>query len=241
MQEYFLASDVYGCEIDDGAILLELTAHKYFAIGSPYVHALRHAVPDWPRAAGRNDNDCLDRNGDAERLLEELTQKGFLTRSGARKKSGVLSVTPAENSFAMANRSELDYPIGPLDAIRFAMAFLRATRDLRLGRLKLIVNRFDARRASGFAATDTDIQLERVEQLVKIFLRLRPWVYSAKSACLLDSIALMEFLAYYRVTPALVIGVNTKPFAAHAWVQMGSTVLNDTPEHVHEYTPIMSA
>jgi hypothetical protein len=240
MQEYFLAPDVYACEIDDGAILLELTAHKYFAIGSRYVDALRQAVPDWPRAASRNDG-YLDRNDDAEQLLEELTQKKFLTRSEARQKSTVLPMTPAENSFATANRSELDHPIGPLDAIRFVGAYLRAARDLRLGHLKSIVNRFDARRASRITATDPDAQLQRAEQLVKMFLRLRPWLYSSKSACLLDSVALMEFLAYYRVTPALVIGVNTKPFAAHAWVQMGHTVLNDTPEHVHEYTPILSA
>jgi hypothetical protein len=34
--------------------------------------------------------------------------------------------------------------------------------------------------------------------------------------------------------------VQTKPFAAHCWVQQGDVVFNDTPEHVRRYTPILA-
>jgi hypothetical protein len=33
--------------------------------------------------------------------------------------------------------------------------------------------------------------------------------------------------------------VQTRPFAAHCWVQHGDIVCNDTVEHVSGYTPIM--
>jgi hypothetical protein len=37
------------------------------------------------------------------------------------------------------------------------------------------------------------------------------------------------------------IGVSTKPFIAHAWVQSDDRVLNDTTEHVQMFTPILAA
>jgi hypothetical protein len=36
------------------------------------------------------------------------------------------------------------------------------------------------------------------------------------------------------------IGVSTKPFLAHAWVQMSELVLNDTAEHVQTFTPLLA-
>jgi hypothetical protein len=36
------------------------------------------------------------------------------------------------------------------------------------------------------------------------------------------------------------IGVATKPFLAHAWVQIGESVLNDTAEHVQDFKPLLS-
>jgi hypothetical protein len=37
-----------------------------------------------------------------------------------------------------------------------------------------------------------------------------------------------------------VIGVATKPFLAHSWVQLGEYVLNDTTERVQDFMPILS-
>jgi hypothetical protein len=37
-----------------------------------------------------------------------------------------------------------------------------------------------------------------------------------------------------------VIGVATRPFVAHAWVQIAGSVLNDTVEHVQDFAPILS-
>ncbi len=73
-----------------------------------------------------------------------------------------------------------------------------------------------------------------------VFLRMRPWIYTAVDACLLDSLVLRDFLRRSGVHSTLVIGINTKPFAAHAWVQYGSQVLNDDAEHVLQFTPIIT-
>ena len=56
---------------------------------------------------------------------------------------------------------------------------------------------------------------------------------------LYDSLALLEYLARYGIYADWVFGVQTRPFAAHCWVQHGDIVFNDTVEHVSGYTPIM--
>ena len=38
---------------------------------------------------------------------------------------------------------------------------------------------------------------------------------------------------------AWVFGVRTWPFSAHCWLQIGDAVLDDDPERVSRYTPIM--
>jgi len=57
---------------------------------------------------------------------------------------------------------------------------------------------------------------------------------------MLHSLALVEFLARYRLYPDWVFGVQTQPFKAHCWLQYGSLVLNDKPTRLHELTPILS-
>jgi hypothetical protein len=51
---------------------------------------------------------------------------------------------------------------------------------------------------------------------------------------------MIEYLSMYHVFPEWVIGVRTQPFGAHSWVQNGAVVLNDTPERVSSFTPILA-
>jgi hypothetical protein len=83
------------------------------------------------------------------------------------------------------------------------------------------------------------LDAERARKLVEAFARYRVFLFSSKDECLYDSLALLEFLARYGIYPDWVFGVQTRPFAAHCWVQHGDVVFNDTVEHVTGYTPIM--
>ena len=83
------------------------------------------------------------------------------------------------------------------------------------------------------------LDAERARKLVEAFARYRVFLFSSKDECLYDSLALLEFLAHYGIYPDWVFGVQTRPFAAHCWVQHGDIVFNDTVEHVRGYTPIM--
>ena len=62
---------------------------------------------------------------------------------------------------------------------------------------------------------------------------------SKHDQCLRCSIAFVRFCAGRGYYPDLVIGVRMYPFRAHAWVQAGDRVLNDTVDNVAPYTPIL--
>jgi hypothetical protein len=82
--------------------------------------------------------------------------------------------------------------------------------------------------------------LDDVQKLLVSFFKLRIWFYTADRHCLFDSLVLAVFLTRNGFPCTFVIGVSTKPFLAHSWVQIGDFVLNDTAEHVQTFTPILA-
>jgi hypothetical protein len=88
----------------------------------------------------------------------------------------------------------------------------------------------------GLAST---VDIATVRSLVTAFVHLRPLFYTARDACLLDSLTLTHFLARYGVFPAWVFGVKTEPFYPHCWIQQGDFVFNDTPDYIRGFSPIL--
>jgi hypothetical protein len=50
---------------------------------------------------------------------------------------------------------------------------------------------------------------------------------------------MFSVLRAHGVSAALVIGVRSDPFSAHAWVQHHDVVLNDCLEQTNNYSPIL--
>ncbi len=108
---------------------------------------------------------------------------------------------------------------------------------IRRGRLLSSIDRLAALKA-GIATNSRCEDLQSAFILVRIFRRLSTLFYTARNACLLDSLVLTEFLLRYGHRPTLFIGVCTKPFFAHAWVQIGDCALNDSLEHAQTFRPL---
>jgi len=77
-------------------------------------------------------------------------------------------------------------------------------------------------------------------ELITAYYRFRPYLLVGRESCLFDSLALLNFLASFSLFPQWIFGVQMRPFVAHCWVQHENAVLNDTPERVRDYVPIMS-
>lgn len=124
----------------------------------------------------------------------------------------------------------------PLPAIAEAvMDRLRATRRVHhLGFQGIVRNLRSQRRNLHRPHVSTDRYLTGVAA----FRAARKWVAS-HDQCFPRSVAMLAYFARRDLFPHLVIGVTTKPFSAHAWIQTDDAVLNDLLETVLTYTPIL--
>ncbi|HBI18704.1 MAG TPA: lasso peptide biosynthesis B2 protein [Brevundimonas sp.] len=83
------------------------------------------------------------------------------------------------------------------------------------------------------------VDTARVAAVTAAFARLMPWV-PGQGACLHRAFLLLFMLRCAGADAVWVFGVRTWPFSAHCWLQVGDAVLDDDPERVSRYTPIMA-
>lgn len=122
----------------------------------------------------------------------------------------------------------------PRDVIRALYLVVRCRRAVRKHPLELVI----AERHVRSAGPGETLASAAALPLAQRFLRARAFVPIGR-VCLQDSLALYDWLTAHRTRPSLVVGVQLHPFAAHCWVQLGRTVLNDAVDKVTKYTPVL--
>jgi hypothetical protein len=216
---YFLAPHVYAARTSDYLVLLDLEGDEYFGINTTL-----------------QVDQAIDSSAHAD-LIAQLAHRGFLTRGSAAKCPARAALEPLSQ---LPTEPPDAAPIagGILDAARVLRAVYTVRAVLRLRSLRYAIERTTRRKGK---ESTTDPSLPLVAAQVAIFRKFAPWTFSARRACLLDSLMLAELLASTVGTPTLLIGVSTSPFRAHSWLQYGHVVVNDTPEYVRQFTPILVA
>lgn len=123
-----------------------------------------------------------------------------------------------------------DLRIGWADRADFAGAWMSAATQLWTRPLRALVAGDSTLGASQAATADR----------AAIFARLLPWA-PVPGACLRRAYALRLFLRRGGGDAEWVFGVRTWPFRAHCWLEHSGMVLNDDPDVVRAYTPILRA
>jgi hypothetical protein len=234
--KYYLSDQAHCCEFEDGAVILDMRAVTYLGIGAEHLPNLRACIDNWPNFQTCDlDSKCTD-NQSFQELVANLLARGIVTTAPAKARSSNLprSATALTNAdWGVLHR----IPITHLLYFCGSLLWVLLRREpRRLASLLGWIRRQQAavRRNAGSP------NRQMAGDLLASFFRLRIWFYTAHRYCLFDSLVLSVFLTRWRVPCTLVIGVSTKPFRAHAWVQIGDCVLNDTAEHVQTYSPILA-
>lgn len=170
--------------------------------------------------------------------LNSLEASGVLTRDP--RKGSIATCAPAERAECSALEVSLDYRprirIGHIFV--FFRCLLAAKLLLTLKPLRAIVHH--VRRHGETMAVGRSIgDSAGANELANVFKHLRPLLFAGRKRCQLDTLGLILFLAHYHIRSQWVFGVQTGPWSAHCWAQIGPTVLNDSVEHVLRYTPIL--
>jgi hypothetical protein len=235
---YRLRDHIYACCPDGQAVLLDLKRDAYFGLDAEQTLALRGLVEDWPVCAVSNSRVSLD---EARGLAAELERRGILRLS--------LPFECAEPDTRYPSPCVVQEQLIPWDqmsaanvragrAFRFIRSALVVALLMRVCTLRFLIDR--ARRRKSLALSRGAVfDKDRARELLNAFYYMRAFLYGKKARCLFDSAVLVEFLACYGLFPQWVFGVQSRPFAAHSWVQSDAAVLNGTPEFVRAYTPIL--
>jgi hypothetical protein len=235
--KYFLSDQVHCCEFEDGAVILDMRAVAYLGIDAEHLPDLRARIENWPNSKACDlDAKCTD-NPSFQRLLANLLARGIVTT--VPTKARLSNLPHPATALTNADWGAALHGIPIAHVLCFCMSLLWVLLRRRPRRLGSLLN-WIRRQQAAFRRDEgpPDRQVDR--DLLASFFRSRIWFYTAYRYCLFDSLVLSVFLTWRRVPCTLVIGVSTKPFAAHAWVQIGDCVLNDAIEHVQTYTPILA-
>jgi hypothetical protein len=235
---YFIPQHVHLCETGNQVIFLDLRRDKYLAIGRAERQLLSGLVGGWP-ADGNDGQEAAAVRQSSEPVIHSMLQLGLLTAdAGAGKAAAHIVMEPVSEAL-VADDFERRTSIGAAHLLRFLLACMRAKMVLRWRSLEYAVEAARKRKARS-AQRSNVFDLQRARHLVAIFDRLRPFVFTAKDACLFDSLALIEFLALHGSYPTWVIGVHAHPFSAHSWVQHNELSFNGPVEFLRGFTPILA-
>ena len=245
---YFLAPHVHLCVAGKQVVLLDLERDKYLALARS--HSIGKWVRGWPAqeaveqlAVGHDFwttplATMAVPEPEDQRVLGKMAALRMLVTDPAQGKV-VAPVVLDEAKVALVEPELLKRPDATWAQFwGLFRAHVAAKWSLKRRPIKEVVEAVRARKERA-STPGKALDVSRVRALVAAFLLLRPILYTAQNACLLDSLTLVRFLALYGVYPDWVFGVKTEPFHAHCWVQQDGHVFNDSPDFVGEFAPIL--
>jgi hypothetical protein len=230
MKTYRLATHAFLRVLDGHAFILDLLRDEYLAFKNSA--ALARQVDGWPSSMQGSELPDVDQPIRAEHLLTE-----GLLREGEEGKSA----EPVQLDLPTTDWSDewlaTDLNVGVADIWRFLAAYLQTLtwwrRPMR-ERVELL-----RKRVAHARPVYPEEYADEVRRLTGVFLRLRPWFYTALEECLFDSFVMVNFLSRYGCAPYLVIGVAGRPFGAHSWVQFLTHALNELDAKARRHRAIM--
>lgn len=219
---WHINEDISFCQLDARLFFLDIQRDRYFEL---------------PRTLERSFLRYLGAPDDAD--VSELVKHNLLTQTStvrAWKSTGPHIAPPEQSVLETPSFNER----APVSVIRDVFVIVCMThRQLRTRRLKSILQGLSEYRhdhSSPVAVDSPEVQ-QRFAEAATAFNRVRPYV-PVETCCLIDSLSLVRFLAKRGLHAHLVMGVACDPFSAHAWVQHGPLVLNETVGTAEAYVPI---
>jgi hypothetical protein len=233
--KWYLSNQAYFCYSGQHCVVLDLKHDKYLCVPSGSFQRLARWLRSPLDDAHGSVSHPTTLPQDLVSLSEDLFEREILVGepASARPAEPTTLTCPARSLLSNTNASTgLCIPHIPI----FALACYRAAHSLKRYPLMRTVREVLDRK---MRRRQNDYDPGRALRLIRSFNTLRlsfPGAY----VCLFDSLALLNFLAYFDFFPTWVFGISSEPFAAHCWIQEDETVLNDTLANVCGFAPIMT-
>jgi hypothetical protein len=238
---YYFSNHASGCETAEGAVFLDFRSGKYLGVPADHLTALRRCISGWPVPANTPSAASALLSAASLSILNELFQKGLLTQSPPELPTVQLQDVPTPTE-TLPDDLHDTAPVGFRLWLNFTLVLSIAYIwiNLKLNRLDTLIRHIQSLKRQA-EIHERLPEAARLRTIVPHFRRVSLWFYSRRDQCLFDSLVLTRFLYWHNIVPTLVFGVSTKPFAAHAWVQVSDVMLTDAVELALQTTPIFAA
>lgn len=207
------------CIVRDHAVFLDVRANRYFALSPALDDAFRSAV------------EPTRGNALSPSLTDRLIAMDILRPADGRAQPAGLLELP-EPAIAFDDRGAKDATIAATAAL--AARYFGTLIEVRARPFGRIIESRERK-----APERDDASNLALAEPVLAAMRCADRILSPSRRCLPRSIAIFDALVAAGFRPNLVIGVSHLGFAAHCWLQHGSVVLNDDPDNVRRYAPIL--
>lgn len=224
---------VRACDTNDGLLFLDLRHNKYLGIGKEDRDALS-------RAFNMSVEKSQPVDSQASPIVTSLSDAGILSTFRREQPAEAPSTIEPHAAIGYEEVISSTEPLDARDLLNFLIAFIRTRAELRFLSLERIVRATADRKSASNCDSRGICDYVKLRRKTVSFRRIRPLFYSSRNACLFDSLVLVHFLARYNLFPIWIVGVKARPFGAHSWVQEEALVLNDLPETVRAFTPILA-
>ncbi|CCG37616.1 hypothetical protein XMIN_2605 [Xanthomonas citri pv. mangiferaeindicae LMG 941] len=218
-----LNEDISYCQLDGHLYFLDLQHDRYFQLSQPLEH-------DFLRYLESPDHADLD--------IGNLIRNNLLSQTSATS-SALPYPALGPPSQSLIEATSLGCRIAPTMILDVFLSVVAMRWQLKTRPLKIILQMLAQyrHRRTRLVANDEAETRRRIEEAAAAFNHIRPYV-PIETRCLIDSLAMIRYLARRRLHAHLVMGVSCDPFSAHAWVQYGPLILNDTVGNALAHVPI---
>lgn len=218
---YQLREGLTFCSVDGRLIFLDLRQDRYFQLH----RAVEQSFLEW------FENPRIPAAPPPDPEIRALLEVG----KEARRVRQVDVAPPVRSALELTS----SVAVNPALIFELCWIIFRTRSRLKRTPLKDSIDDLQRRRApwTSIPPSKNDRAVARSVAAAQMFARGRRYV-PIEPICLLDSIALLNFLSRRQLAADLVFGVTGAPFSAHCWVQSGDTILNDTLGNVMGFTPI---
>lgn len=233
---YYLAPHVHACYARGDIVLLDVRNDRYIGIDSSDNAELCAHVGGLPPTINAGSNGSHSAGASNSPFIAELLKSGLIQNHGAQRLLPETGTLRRAESVLIEGYTRQRTKLTAADVASGIHAMTKAAillRWLSFEQNILRLHRIHSRKGSG------EFDLDRARRAVLKFRKLRPIMYADHDACLFSSLAMHEFLARRGLFPRVVLGVATRPFSAHCWLQHDTVVVNDELERVNEYSPIL--
>jgi hypothetical protein len=217
---YALRNNLYYCVSNDRVAFLDIKDDRYFCLPSAI-------EADFRTLQDKQSSEELE----PEALLR-LVQAGILTPTSSNSTFATPCniVRPTRSALESLDQQVSGSLLMRAVLSHFSFLVTHGTLESRIARI-----RDQKARDTGIKGNSSN---HNGRQLLTAFQKTTRLI-STQDQCLRSSQALIHFLTAHGFFPSFVLGVRFKPFRAHAWVQDGETVLNNTVDDVLPFTPIL--